>query len=64
MIHLGIHADDGGMVGDNDLDEVIKEITAAFEIKDLGPIKYFLGVSIVHDHVSGTVLVHQSGFME
>ncbi|KAL8279806.1 hypothetical protein RQP46_007901 [Phenoliferia psychrophenolica] len=61
-ILLGIHVDDGAMVGNDDIPEVVRELNKRFVTKDLGPLKEFLAMEVVHDAEAGTVDLHQRGY--
>ncbi|KAK4698515.1 hypothetical protein P7C70_g7759, partial [Phenoliferia sp. Uapishka_3] len=59
---LGIHVNDSAIVGNDDIPEVIADLNKHFIVKDLGPLKEFLGLEIDHDEVLGEVKFHQTGF--
>ena len=49
VFYIGVYVDDMVLAGSNDarIEEVKKELAAKFDIKDLGKLSYFLGISIV-----------------
>ncbi|KAK4693147.1 hypothetical protein P7C70_g8983, partial [Phenoliferia sp. Uapishka_3] len=61
---LGIHVDDGAIVGNDSIPGVIEDLNKPFEIKDLGELREFLGLQIDHNHDMGEVRLHQSGYAQ
>ncbi|KAK4703061.1 hypothetical protein P7C70_g3153, partial [Phenoliferia sp. Uapishka_3] len=61
---LGIHVDDGAIVGNDSIAGVIEDLNKRFEIKDLGELREFLGLQIDHNHATGEVRLHQSGYAQ
>ncbi|KAI5073008.1 hypothetical protein GOP47_0013114 [Adiantum capillus-veneris] len=62
---VALYVDDIPLLGTKS--EVIKaksEIASAFSITDLGPLTYFLGLQVKRDRQLGTLLVHQSKFVQ
>ena len=58
---IGVYVDDIVLAGRSQkrMDEVKRDISEKFEVKDLGELNYFLGVNIVQDHKNGTVWIGQ-----
>ena len=63
IIILLLYVDDIILTGDNDscLQVVISQLTREFDMKDLGPLHYFLGLQI--DYESRGMFVHQTKYV-
>ncbi|KAK4699225.1 hypothetical protein P7C70_g7039, partial [Phenoliferia sp. Uapishka_3] len=61
---LGIHVDDGAIVGNDSIPGVIEDLNKRFEIKDLGELREVLGLQIDHNHDTGEVHLHQLGYAQ
>ena len=63
---VAVYVDDiilGGK-SESKLIEVKKELSKAFEIKDLEPLHHFLGVKIIQDSITGTIWIGQQSYTE
>uniref|UniRef100_A0A2N9FEL3 Reverse transcriptase Ty1/copia-type domain-containing protein n=1 Tax=Fagus sylvatica TaxID=28930 RepID=A0A2N9FEL3_FAGSY len=68
-VYLLLYVDDIIITGNNStaISDIISQLSAAFELKDLGPLRYFLGLQIdykkvglfVHQHKYITDLLHK-----
>ena len=60
---IAVYVDDLNIVGTNDeIQEVVSYLKKKYEIKDLGKIKYCLGLQI--EHTQSGIFVHQSTYTE
>uniref|UniRef100_A0A2N9FSR2 Reverse transcriptase Ty1/copia-type domain-containing protein n=1 Tax=Fagus sylvatica TaxID=28930 RepID=A0A2N9FSR2_FAGSY len=62
-IYLLLYVDDIIITGNNSsaVSNIISQLSAAFELKDLGPLRYFLGLQI--DYKKGGFFVHQRKYL-
>ena len=63
-LYLGVYVDDIIVAAriDKMLAEVKKEFTSQFDIKDLGELRHFLGMKIVHAEATGSVWIGQPAY--
>ena len=56
-----IYVDDGGIFGTKEqVKEVLQALSKGFKVKDLGPLKHFVGCHIVQDTgIPGKIYIHQ-----
>ena len=68
LVHclLTIHIDDGlaGCNSEDFLSFIKSEINKQFSIKDLGPLKMFLGVQFKHEHLVKEIWIHQELYID
>jgi hypothetical protein len=62
-IYLLLYVDDIIITGNNSsaVSNIISQLSAVFELKDLGPLRYFLGLQI--DYKKGGFFVHQRKYL-
>uniref|UniRef100_A0A2N9H210 Uncharacterized protein n=1 Tax=Fagus sylvatica TaxID=28930 RepID=A0A2N9H210_FAGSY len=62
-IYLLLYVDDIIITGNNSsaVSNIISQLSTAFELKDLGPLRYFLGLQI--DYKKGGFFVHQRKYL-
>jgi hypothetical protein len=59
---ISVYVDDLNIIGHaKDRDEACKHLKKEFEIKDLGKIKFYLGLQI--EHLQMCILVYQSTYV-
>ena len=61
-----MHVDDGlaGSNSDNFLSFIKSEINKWFGIKDLGPLKTFVGIQFERDHLAQEIWIHQEMYID
>jgi len=68
LVHclLAVHVDDGlaGCNSEEFLSFVKSEINKRFGIKDLGPLKTFLGVQFEREHLAKEIWIHQESYID
>ena len=66
MCLIGVYVDDIVLAGQSlkKIEEVKKDLSQRFDVKDLGKLNYFLGVQIAQDHKNGNVWIGQPTFTE
>jgi hypothetical protein len=63
LIILGLYVDDIIMIGtDSAIRETMAALKVQFKIKDLGQLKYCLGLSVVH--TPNGIILHQAGYIK
>ena len=64
-IIISLYVDDLAIIGPNitDIKSFIKELKTYFNLKDLGPIKDYLGVEIDYDLNKGTLKLSQTKYL-
>ena len=62
VVYLLLYIDDIIITGNSTsfIDHIVSRLGAAFDLKDLGPLKYFLGLQI--EYTSQGLFVHQSKY--
>ena len=61
---LAIYVDDSWIMGKREeVDKVKRELQAEFEMKDLGPLEYFLGMSVSRDRKRRTITLSQGPYL-
>lgn len=66
IVYLLLYVDDLVLAGNN-LDEIKhykRELSSRFEMKDLGDVKYFLGLKIEYDMENGILQMSQRQYMK
>ena len=63
---IGIYVDDILFAGKNErkINEIKTALSAKFDVKDLGELRYFLGVNVVQNHENGTTWIGQPVYTE
>ena len=63
---LGIYVDDIVICGKNlhRIEEIKKELSKKFKVKDLGELKYFLGVNVIQNRSKGSVWLGQQTYTD
>ena len=68
LVHclLAMHVDDGlaGSNSDDFLSFIKSEINKRFGIKDLGPLKTFVGIQFKRDHLAREIWIHQEMYID
>ena len=66
MLYIGVYVDDIilGAKTEKQLQEIKDELSKEFEIKDLGKLKYFLGMKVVQDEASKSIWIGQPAYTE
>lgn len=66
FLAVALYVDDIPVLGSSQsvVSHAVAELKAAFPITDLGNLTYFLGLQIIRDRSAGTLLVHQSSFVD
>ena len=55
-----LYVDDGGIIGtDEVIKQVIHHMSKVFTIKDLGPMKHFVGCHLIENQLKDTMWIHQ-----
>jgi Reverse transcriptase (RNA-dependent DNA polymerase) len=55
-----IYVDDGGIFGTQDeIKQVLKELSKTFKVKDLGKLENFIGCKIIENQAKDTLWIHQ-----
>ena len=65
-LYMGVYVDDIVIAGSDktSIERVKKQLVAKFDIKDLGELSYFLGISIVQNRDKKTVWLRQPAYTE
>ncbi|MCO5566722.1 hypothetical protein L7F22_020401 [Adiantum nelumboides] len=66
FLAVALYVDDIPVLGSSKsvASEAVAQLKAAFPITDLGDLTYFLGLQIIRDRSTGTLLVHQSSYVD
>ena len=64
LLILGIYVDDIVICGKSlyRIEAIKKDLSDKFKVKDLGELKYFLGVNVIQNHSKGTVWLGQQTY--
>ena len=61
---LAIYVDDSWVIGKRkEVDAFKKELQAEFEMKDMGLVEYFLGMSVTRDRTMKTIILDQQSYI-
>ena len=63
---IAVYVDDMILAGSKTdaIERVKKKLSSKFDIKDLGELKYFLGMTVIQDNEKGTTWMGQPAFIE
>ena len=63
---VALYVDDISILGSTPaiIAQAQAELASAFTITDLGPLMYFLGLQVTHDRAKGTLIIHQTKFVQ
>ncbi len=63
---ITVYVDDMILAGSKTdaIENVKKKLSSKFDIKDLGELKYFLGMTVIQDNEKGTTWMGQPAFIE
>ena len=64
IVYIGVYVDDIVLAGRDErrLQEIKDDFSKKFDIKDLGEIKYFLGIKVVQDKESNSIWIGQPAY--
>ena len=66
VFHIGVYVDDIVLAGANEdhIKLVKSELSSKFDIKDLGELKYFLGITVIQDKEQGLAWIGQPAYVK
>ena len=53
-----------GCESEKEINDIKSALTQRFEMRDLGPLKYFLGVNVIQNVEQGTVFINQATYIK
>ena len=66
MFLVAVYVDDIVLGGrsEAEMNAVKEELSQKFEMKDLGPLHHFLGVTVIQDQLAGVIWIGQPSYTE
>ncbi len=62
---IGVHVDDLMIAARTDalIKQTVRDLQQHFQVKELGPVQWLLGIAVQRDREAGTTLIHQHKYI-